>query len=137
MPVLLDTSFLFALSDTSDRHHQQVLAVAQTIAEPLLLAVPVLPEICYLLASRPGHGAMRRFLAELSVSDVMWETLEKNDLVRINELLSQYADASLDFTDAALVAIAERRNVKRILTLDRRDFTLVRPRHCSHFEILP
>ncbi len=80
---------------------------------------------------------MRRFLAELSVSDVMWETLEKNDLVRINERLSQYADASLDFTDAALVAIAERRNVKRILTLDRRDFTLVRPRHCSHFEILP
>jgi len=33
MPVLLDTSFLFALSDTSDRHHPQVLAVAQTIAE--------------------------------------------------------------------------------------------------------
>jgi hypothetical protein len=24
----------------------------------------VMPEICYLLAPRPGHGAMRRFLQE-------------------------------------------------------------------------
>jgi hypothetical protein len=27
--------------------------------------------------------------------------------------------------------------VTRILTLDRRDFLMVRPRHCAHFEVLP
>jgi uncharacterized protein len=43
----------------------------------------------------------------------------------------------LDFTDAAIVAIAERSNITRILTLDRRDFTLIRPKHCDYFEILP
>jgi predicted nucleic acid-binding protein len=57
--VLLDTSGLYALADSSDRHHSRVLEVARSISEPLILAMPVLPEICYLLASRLGHSAMR------------------------------------------------------------------------------
>ncbi|MDJ1182374.1 hypothetical protein PMH09_04135 [Roseofilum sp. BLCC_M143] len=43
----------------------------------------------------------------------------------------------LDFVDASIAAVAERINVTRILTLDRRDFTILRPRHCDYFEILP
>ena len=49
MTALLDTSFLFALTDQSDRNHQQVLAVAQRANEPLVLPVVVLPEVCYLI----------------------------------------------------------------------------------------
>lgn len=32
---------------------------------------------------------------------------------------------------------AERLNVRQIITTDRRDFSLVRPRHCVAFELLP
>ena len=71
MSVLLDTSGLFALADVSDRNHARVLEVAQSLNEPLVLVVPVLPEICYLLASRLGHSAMRRFLAQLANSDTI------------------------------------------------------------------
>jgi hypothetical protein len=28
-------------------------------------------------------------------------------------------------------------NITRILTVDRRDFSIVRPRHVEHFELLP
>lgn len=48
MTVILDTSFLFALTDSSDRNHARVLALAQTISEPLVLPTVVLPEVCYL-----------------------------------------------------------------------------------------
>ncbi len=41
MTALLDTSFLFALTDRSDRNHQRVLAVAQSANEKL-----VLPQYC-------------------------------------------------------------------------------------------
>lgn len=51
--------------------------------------------------------------------------------------MRQYADAKLDFVDAIIAAIAERLNITRILTLDQRDFRLIRPRHCEAFEILP
>lgn len=44
MSALLDTSFLFALTDASDRNHARVLAAARTLTEPLILPVPVLPE---------------------------------------------------------------------------------------------
>ena len=137
MSVLLDTSFLFALADTSDYNHDRVLAVARTLTDPLILPLPVLPEVCYLIASRLGHSAMRRFLSELVVSDTVLEAIDRTDLRRVNEILDQYADSLLDFVDAAIIAIAERRKITRILTLDRRDFSIVRPRHCDYFEILP
>jgi predicted nucleic acid-binding protein len=59
------------------------------------------------------------------------------DYLRSGEILRQYADANLDFVDALTVATAERLNITRLLTLDRRDFQLIRPKHCSRFELLP
>lgn len=137
MTVILDTSFLFALADQGDRNHGRVLAVAQTINEPLILPAVVLPEVFYLIASRLGHQAMRRFLANLAASDTQLESLTLTDLERVNQILEEYADSRLDFVDAAIIVIAERIGVTRILTLDRRDFSVIRPRHCEYFEILP
>jgi len=134
---IFDTSFLLALSNPNDVHHQRVLAVARQLKEPLFLPVPVLPEICYLLASRVSHAAMRQFLQQLVRSKTILETITQEDLQRVNEILQRYADSHLDFVDATVVAIAERRNITRILTLDRRDYTMIRPKHCPYFELLP
>ena len=137
MTAILDTSFLFALTDLSDRNHDKVLSVAQNINEPLVLPTVVLPEVCYLIASRLGHRAMRQFLSNLVDKTIQLESLTLDDLKRVNEILEQYADSQLDFVDAAIVTIAERSNITRILTLDRRDFSLFRPKHCGYFELLP
>jgi uncharacterized protein len=137
MTAILDTSFLFALTDLSDRNHNRVLSVAQTINELLVLPTVVLPEVCYLIASRLGHRAMRQFLSNLVDKTIQLESLTLDDLKRVNEILEQYADSQLDFVDAAIVTIAERSNITRILTLDRRDFSLFRPKHCGYFELLP
>jgi predicted nucleic acid-binding protein len=134
---LLDTSFLLALTNAKDRNHARVLKVAQTINDTLTLPTPVLPEICYLIASRLGYAALPRFLNEIVASDTILEPISSNDLERVIEILEKYADSQLDFVDATVIAVAERLNVVRILTLDRRDFTIVRPKHCTHFEILP
>jgi len=137
MTAILDTSFLFALTDQRDRNHQRVFAIAQSVNEPLVLPVVVLPEICYLVASRLGHQAMRRFVSSMTPDTVQVECLTTEDLVRVHEILEQYADSQLDFTDAAIVAIAERLNITRVYTLDRRDFSIIRPNHCDYFELLP
>ena len=80
---------------------------------------------------------MRKFLASLSVSDIQIEPLTAIDLESVNQVLKQYADSQLDFVDAVIVAIAERLNITRVLTLDRRDFSTMHPKHCDYFEILP
>lgn len=137
MTAILDTSFLFALTDQSDRNHQQVLAVAQSVSEPLVLPAVVLPEVCYLIASRLGHQAMRHFVSSITPDLVQVESVTTEDLVRMHQILEQYSDNQLDFTDAAIVAIAERLNITRVYTLDRRDFSIIRPSHCDYFELLP
>jgi uncharacterized protein len=59
------------------------------------------------------------------------------DFPRIVELMRQYADNGIGFVDASVVAVAERLNVRTVLTLDRRHFGAIRPRHCTALEILP
>lgn len=137
MTAILDTNFLFALSDRSDRNHSRVLAVARTLQDRLILPTVVIPEASYLIGSRLGHKAMRSFLTSLTTSDLQIESLSIEDLVRVTEILEQYADSQLDFVDAAIVALAERLNVTRILSLDRRDFSIIRPQHCEYFDLLP
>ncbi|MEZ4663509.1 MAG: PIN domain-containing protein [Caldilineaceae bacterium] len=137
MTAILDTSFLLAMSNTQDRNHSRVLEVAKSIAEPLVLPVTVLPEVSYLIGSRLGHTAMRQFLKRLVTSNVTIEMITVVDLERTTEILEAYADSRLDFVDATIVALAERLRITRILTLDRRDFTIIRPKHHPYFEILP
>lgn len=137
MSAILDTSFLFALSDRSDRNHLRVLSVVQTNQDQLILPIVVIPEVSYLIGSRLGHRAMRGFLTNLTTINIRLESLSIGDLIRVNEVLEQYADSQLDFVDAAIISLAERLNVTRILTLDRRDFSIIRPQHCDYFELLP
>lgn len=137
MTAILDTSFLFALTDQSDRNHQRVLTVAQRASERLVLPVVVLPEICYLIASRLGHQAMHHFVASMTPDAVQVESMTTEELVRIKQILDIYTDNQLDFTDAAIVAMAERLAITRVYTLDRRDFSIIRPQHCDYFELFP
>ena len=48
------------------------------------------------------------------------------DLPRIRELLRKYADRPMDVADAALIRIAEREGIRKIFTVDKRDFAVYR-----------
>lgn len=67
---------------------------------------------------------MRHFVSSLTTKAVQIESVTLEDLIRINKILEQYADSQLDFTDATIVAIAERLMISRIYTLDRRDLRM-------------
>jgi len=56
---------------------------------------------------------------------------------RVRELVIADASMPLGGTDASVVALAERHGAIRVATLDRRHFTVVRPRHAQALELLP
>jgi uncharacterized protein len=91
---------------------------------------------CYLLARFLGPSAeatfLRAFPDELTLQEVT-----PADLRRSADLVEQYSDLPLGMVDASLVSIAERLGLRTIATLDRRDFTVVRPRHIAAFELVP
>lgn len=53
------------------------------------------------------------------------------------ELVTTYASLPLGGADASVIALAERHGAVRVATLDRRHFTVVRPRHAQALELLP
>jgi uncharacterized protein len=55
----------------------------------------------------------------------------------VAELVKTYASLGLGGVDAAVIAIAERLNVATIATPNRRDFTVVRPRHVKALTLIP
>ena len=63
--------------------------------------------------------------------------LTATDLGRSAELVEQYSDMPLGATDACLVALAERLGIVELATLDRRHFTVVRPRHVDTLTLIP
>lgn len=90
-----------------------------------------------MLRARYGSQAVIDFLRALPNSKYRLVELTAPDLVRTVSILHKYADTRVDFVDATIAAIAERLNITRILTLDRRDFGLIRPKHIQQFELLP
>lgn len=135
--VIVDASFLVSLTSVKERHHAACVQVAQGLNSHLIVPITVIPEAAYLIAKRISHRAMRGFLDKLLYPQWHIENLVPADFERAVEILNSYQDAELDFADGTIVAIAERMHVDTILTLDRRDFYMIRPLHIDHFTVLP
>jgi predicted nucleic acid-binding protein len=137
MAVLIDTSALVAALDRADPAHDRVVAALGAERGSIMVPIVTLPEVAYLVDAR--HGASRAAAVLTRIAHGPWPIvgLESSDLSRATDLMSRYTDAGIGFVDAALVALAERLGVIRVYTLDRRDFTMVRPRHVEAFEVLP
>jgi predicted nucleic acid-binding protein len=103
----------------------------------IYLPQSTLAEVGYLLTREGGNRLAAGFLARLPDSKFQVVALEAEDFRRTAQILEQYADSRIDFVDATIIAVAERLGVTRVLTIDQRDFRLIRPRHAPHFEILP
>lgn len=65
------------------------------------------------------------------------EPLEPDDIDRAAGLILQYDSLPLGFVDATVIAIAERLDVRRILTTDRTHFSVVQPLHAKRFMLSP
>jgi uncharacterized protein len=101
----------------------------------LVIPTLVVAEVTYLVGSRLGPKAEASFLRGLNQVEV--EPPASDDWPRIAELVDEYADLPLGGTDASVIALAERLDTGTVITLDRRHFTVVRPRHREALELLP
>ena len=135
MNSLIDTGFILAVLDESDSHHKACAEIFQ-IENRMLLPEVVLTELAYLILRQSGYDTLTTFLNYLANGELPLISATTQDLARSAEILEKYQDSKIDFVDSIIMAIAERLDIKRILTVDRRDFGLFRPQHCEAFEIL-
>jgi uncharacterized protein len=57
--------------------------------------------------------------------------------MRMAELVATYRDLPLGSVDASVITAAERLDATEVATLDRRHFSVVRPKHEVAFQLMP
>ncbi len=137
MTLIADSNFVYALYNSGDIRHSDAMIFVSQITEVMLVPDVVLPEVCYLITRDLGHSGIQKFLEYFAQLDASLEPIGMGDLGRARDILVTYGAAEFDIVDCCIMAIAERQNISRIATFDRRDFSIFQPRHCEFFELLP
>jgi|SRR5436305_1098461 len=132
---IVDSGPLVAAANRADPAHRACLDALQRPGLRLVIPALCVAEASYLIHRYRGPETEARFLRGLEGFDVQAPLAQ--DWPRIGELVAQYADLPLGGTDASVIALAERLRTAVVITLDRRHFGVVRPRHCERLHLLP
>lgn len=136
MTLILDTGPIVAALNADDPDHARCAALLAD-ADDLLIPSPILVEVDYWLIKLGGTQVWVDFVADIVRGAYRLAHPTGADLARAAELESAYEDLDLGVVDASIIALCERLDQTALATLDRRHFSVVRPRHCAHLELLP
>ena len=129
-PVLVDTGFLVALFDPTDDLATPAARYLKQHRHPLATVSAAVVEACFFL--RPMLKAdLLTWIARGGISVV---EAPVSAYAQLGLTLRKYADQDLDFADSALVWLANETGARRILTVDRTDFSILRLKNGKRFD---
>jgi len=137
MEAIIDTSAIVGLVDKSCQQHKRISDLIKKTDFDLIVPSPIITEACYILNKKFGHNIEIKFLEEIISVNFYFEIIKFPDLARIVEILKKYSNLNIGYVDGAIVAIAERLKINRIITLDRKHFSTLLPLGFDYFEIYP
>jgi len=114
-----------------------MFAGAAVLPGPLLASPLVVAEAAYLIGRHLGTIAESAFMRSIAAGEITMEALTAAELVAVSDLIDRYSDLGLGATDASVVVLAARHEIRRIATLDRRHFSVVRTMAGKSFELVP
>jgi uncharacterized protein len=134
--ILIDAGPLIALNDPSDSAYAACSATLLSLPDQVFATTwPCITEAMYFLGLSGGFDKQQ----------AIWQTWHKGHLVFCDlihdevqlayELMRQYQDHPMDLADATLVALADTRRLRRILTLDS-DFFSYRVRNGDALDVI-
>ncbi len=135
--LVIDTGVIVAAADRSDSYHERSVELIQHAIGPLVTTGLVVAECAYLIQRQLGTAAEATLYQSIVDGSLQVEPLQRQDWVRVKELVKKYGDLPLGGTDASVISIAERLEQTQIATLDRRHFTVVQPANGQAFDLVP
>ena len=137
MAVVADSGGIYALYDIADVHHVAVRHAVENDSGPIVVPVAILAELDYMLRTHLGVEAETAFLDDVIKGSFELAPLSAEDLPRCRSLLVKYRNLDLGLADTAVIATAERLKIHRVLTVDQRDYRVVRADLDGPFVVLP
>ena len=130
--VLADSGFLVALGIRRDPRHQAAKNFIAGYKGEIIVPGPVVVESCFFL-SAPGKMRLLDWIAKGGATLADVPSLAYAD---IGGVIGRYSALDPDFTDAAIVWLADKTSCRAILTVDTRDFGIYRLKGNKRFEVV-
>ncbi len=137
MTIITDSSFIYALYNREDVHHQRASAFANHYRRSIIVPDVTLPEVSFLFLRDTGYPGVQRFLEQFKRLNARLEPITRTDIIRVHEISVAYTASEFDLVDCCIMALSERLQITQVATFDRRDFSIFVPRHCPYLELLP
>ncbi|HEY6475242.1 MAG TPA: PIN domain-containing protein [Polyangia bacterium] len=135
--ILVDTGAFYALADRADRHHAAAVACLRELDDRLATHPLIAAEAWYLLESRLGRHAARRFTEQLAGGSVDLLLVEAADYAAALAIEQRYENLGLGLTDAVSLALCNRERIATVFTFDRKDFGAFRPARGRALRLVP
>lgn len=135
--IIADTSGLLALFNAREPRHSVVRRALAGSRAPLIVSPYVVAELDYLVSTRIGVDAELAVLRALSGPPYQLAEVDATLLADSADVVQQYADQQIGVADASIVVLAQRHRTDRVLTLDRRHFTVLRTAEGTPFTLVP
>ncbi len=124
--IIIDTGFIVALFNEKDEHHPLVKNIAERIDRYQWYTTSfVIQEIFWLLSKRVNRSLALNFFEAIQGLLLLPE-LSSDWPQKILKILSQYSSANIDIADASLVILADQLKTGKIVSVDRKDFSILR-----------
>ena len=102
-----------------------------------MVPAAVLVEVDYWLLKLYGHKPWRTFAEDVENGAYRLHPLSSHTLTGQSRSSSSTPRSDLGLVDASVIATCEELVKPEVATLDRRDFSVVRPRHREYLTLLP
>lgn len=130
--VIADSGFLVALGIRRDPRHAAAKSFLAGYKGEIVVPTPVVVESCLLFST----AAKISLLDWLEKGPAKIVELPLQAYAEVGLILTRYASLDPDFTDAAILWMADKLGCVRILTVDTRDFGMYRLKGGKRFEIV-
>ncbi len=113
---LIDAGPLIALFNKKDKYHQAIKDFIKKYSVLLISSWPVLTEVLHMLSF--NVQTQIDYMTWVKLGGIRIIDIDSSGINRIIELSKKYSDVPMDLADASLVVIAEKLNIKEIITID-------------------
>lgn len=120
---IIDSGPLIALFDRSDKYHKIVLDFIKSYQGKLITSWAVITEVSHMLDF--NLQVQIDFLKWCEMGGIEVYTISQDEISNIQVMMEKYSDIPMDLADATLMYIANKDNIKNIVSIDS-DFDVYR-----------
>jgi predicted nucleic acid-binding protein len=120
---IIDSGPLIALFDKNDKYHQVVVDFFKDFRGEFITTWAVITEVTHMLDF--NLKVQIDFLKWIELGALTLHNIEQNELREIIKMMSKYTNIPMDLADSSLMYIAQKENIKNIVSIDS-DFDIYR-----------